>query len=377
MITDNNTFDVAVLGGGLAGLTSAIRLSQSGKRVLLIEKKDYPRHKVCGEYVSNEVLPLLLKLGWDPFNSGAMAMKRFQLTAPSGQSVFTSLPLGAFSISRFTMDFELYKLALQSGATILTNLAAKKVERHRDYSEIITARGRFSAKLVIGAFGKTSNLEVAGGSEVKKGLKGYVGVKRHVKADFPDDLVALHNFSGGYCGVSRVENNLVNICYLAKASDVHRSGGIAAFEKHFLFKNPHLADILSKAEDVFDRPLAISNFSFGAREAVFNGVFMAGDAAGMITPLCGNGMAMAITAGYELAGILNDGLQSGVSPEVMEAEYSKRWKGRFSRRLWWGNQLQRLMGKPLVSNAALSVCNLIPSLAPAIIEQTHGETVVA
>jgi flavin-dependent dehydrogenase len=376
-MTDEKVFDVAVLGGGLAGLTSAIRLSQSGKRVLLLEKKDYPRHKVCGEYVSNEVLPILLKLGWDPFESGAMSMKRFQLSAPSGKSVFTKLPLGAFSISRFTMDYELCKLALQSGTMVRTNLAAKKVERHSDYSEILAGPFRFKARFVIGAFGKTSNLEVAGRDGVKKGLKGYVGVKKHVKVDFPEDLVALHNFSGGYCGVSRVENSVVNICYLAKASDVHQSGGIASFEKQYLYRNPHLAEILSKTDDVFDRPLAISNFTFGAREAVFNGVFMAGDAAGMITPLCGNGMAMAITAGYELAGILNDGLQSGVSSEVMEAEYTKRWKGRFSRRLWWGNQLQRLMGKPLVSNAALSVCNMIPSLAPAIIEQTHGETVVA
>jgi flavin-dependent dehydrogenase len=170
---------------------------------------------------------------------------------------------------------------------------------------------------------------------------------------------------------------VVNICYLAKASDVNQSGGIAAFEKQFLFKNPHLAEILTKAEDVFDRPLAISNFSFGARKAVFNGVFMAGDAAGMITPLCGNGMAMAITAGYELAGILNEAIENGWSQETIEAEYTRRWSGRFSRRLWWGNQLQRMMGKPLVSNAALSVCTMIPSLAPAIIEQTHGETVVA
>jgi menaquinone-9 beta-reductase len=96
--------------------------------------------------------------------------------------------------------------------------------------------------------------------------------KRHVHTNFPDDLVALHNFKGGYCGVSKIEDNKVNICYLAQSSDLNKFGGIAAFEKNIVYSNPHLKSILENAEDVFPRPMAISNFTLGARKPVESGV---------------------------------------------------------------------------------------------------------
>ena len=96
--------NVVIVGGGLAGLTSALHLTQSGLRVTLIEKNPYPRHKVCGEYISNEVLPYLDYLGVDPFKFGAKKIDNFELSAVQGKSVFAELPLGGFSISRFQLD---------------------------------------------------------------------------------------------------------------------------------------------------------------------------------------------------------------------------------------------------------------------------------
>ncbi len=60
-----NSVEIAIIGGGLAGLTAALDLADKGKEVLVIEKNRYPRHKVCGEYVSNEVRPYLDFLGVD------------------------------------------------------------------------------------------------------------------------------------------------------------------------------------------------------------------------------------------------------------------------------------------------------------------------
>ena len=65
-------YDTIIVGGGLAGLTCALHLSQQNCSVLLLEKYSYPHHKVCGEYVSNEVLPYLNSLGIDPFSEGAI-----------------------------------------------------------------------------------------------------------------------------------------------------------------------------------------------------------------------------------------------------------------------------------------------------------------
>jgi len=78
------SYQVIIVGGGLAGLTSALHLSKQGLKVLLIEKNQYPKHKVCGEYISNEVLPYLQALGFDPFEVGAKKITDFQLSTAFG-----------------------------------------------------------------------------------------------------------------------------------------------------------------------------------------------------------------------------------------------------------------------------------------------------
>ena len=98
-------YDVIIIGGGLAGLTSAIHISKLNFSVLLIEKNDYPKHKVCGEYVSNEVLPYLKHLGFNPFEFGAKRISKFQLTTHNNKSIDAKLPLGGFGISRYEFDF--------------------------------------------------------------------------------------------------------------------------------------------------------------------------------------------------------------------------------------------------------------------------------
>jgi len=102
--------DIIIIGGGLAGLTSAIHLSKSNFKVLLIEKNSYPKHKICGEYVSNEVLPYLKFLGFNPFDFGAKQISNFELTTHNNEIIKANLPLGGFGISRYQMDFQLYPI---------------------------------------------------------------------------------------------------------------------------------------------------------------------------------------------------------------------------------------------------------------------------
>ena len=114
--------DVIIIGGGLAGLCNAIHLSKFGKKVLLIEKNEYPKHKVCGEYVSNETLPYLDFLGFNPFEFGAKRISKFQLTTHNNKSIEAKLPLGGFGISRYEFDFQLYHLAIKSGVEVLHDI---------------------------------------------------------------------------------------------------------------------------------------------------------------------------------------------------------------------------------------------------------------
>ena len=103
------SFDVIIIGGGLAGLTNAIHLSKSIHRVLLIEKNSYPKHKVCGEYISNEVLPYLNSLGIDPIKVGAKQISKVQISTTKGNLIKSELPLGGFGMSRYFLDSLLLK----------------------------------------------------------------------------------------------------------------------------------------------------------------------------------------------------------------------------------------------------------------------------
>ena len=111
--------DVVIIGGGLAGLVSALELTRAGHTVTLVERKTYPFHKVCGEYVSNEVKPYIESLGIDLTGLGATDIRRFQVSAPSGRLLESKLDLGGFGISRYRLDYELYQLGLVAGVQFL------------------------------------------------------------------------------------------------------------------------------------------------------------------------------------------------------------------------------------------------------------------
>ena len=212
MTTQN--FDVIVIGGGLAGLTSAIHLAKAKFKVLLIEKNSYPKHKVCGEYISNEVLPYLEYLDFNPYEFGAKKISNFELTTHNNKSIKANLPLGGFGMSRFEMDFQLYKLALKNDVEVLKDTVLDVNIESDQFMTETKLNHMFRSKIVIGAYGKRSNLDVKLQRKFISKKSPYLGVKMHVSGNFPEDKVALHNFKGGYCGVSKVENNHINLCYI-------------------------------------------------------------------------------------------------------------------------------------------------------------------
>ena len=190
------------------------------------------------------------------------------------------------------------------------------------------------AKVVAAAFGKRSNLDVKWKRPFamqKPGkLNNYIGVKYHVKTDAPADTIALHNFSDGYCGLSQVENNNYCLCYLTTARNLRKSGNsIAAMEKNILYRNPLLKNIFTGAVFIRKEPVTIAQVSFTKKKQVEDHVLMVGDAAGMITPLCGNGMSMALHASKLAADAITAFLRHKISRQQMEAVYSLQWKTLF------------------------------------------------
>jgi len=370
--------DLAIVGGGLAGLSLAIQARAQGVKVALFEKETYPFHRVCGEYISMESYPFLESLGLPLGEMELPRIKRLQVSAPNGKLIEQDLPLGGFGISRYLLDYRLSIIAKQNGVNVFENTKVFDIQFEKNKFTISSNNGAFSATAVAGTFGKRSNLDIKWQrpftSEKPTSLNNYIGVKYHVVTDFPYNSIALHNFENGYCGISAVEEGKYCLCYLTTAENLKKNNhSIKEMEKNVLFQNPHLKRIFSTARFERADPVTISQISFEKKGLLENHVLMIGDAGGMITPLCGNGMSMALHGSKIAAGLLIPFLKGEMSRDEMEKKYEHSWNATFAGRLRTGRTIQSLFGKPAVTNAFLSIMKPFPGLISKLIRQTHGE----
>ncbi len=367
--------DIITIGGGLAGLVNAIRLAEAGLDVLLLEKKAYPFHRVCGEYISNEVVPFLESINAFPYELEPSSIREFTLTACSGASATMPLDLGGFGVSRYALDHFLCNRAQQAGAEIRQQTSVQSVSFKDDHFQVTLPQNEtVKARLVIGAYGKRARLDKQLARPFIQQRSPYIGVKHHVRVDFPDDVIALHNFPGGYCGISRVEDGRYNVCYLGSRAQLRKYGSIEAMEEKVLHQNPFLRNLWRDAEFLFDQPEVINEISFAPKQPVVNHILMSGDTAGLITPLCGNGMAMAIHSAKILSDLIIQHYHpSQFNRSALEDQYASAWKKQFAARLWVGRNAQRLFGAKLSSEIGVQLVKRWHSAARSIMQYTHGE----
>ena len=364
--------DIIIVGGGLAGLINATILARHGFSVIVFEKKSYPFHKVCGEYISNEAKPFLARMGLYPARFHPTHLKKFQLTSTNGKSAAITLGMGGFGISRHTFDQFLYEKAKDAGATFHLDTSVTMIEKSDNHFEVKTRDKTFQAKLVICSHGKRAKLDANLSREFIKEKSPYVAVKYHIKTDFPCDTIALHNFLDGYCGISKIENETFNLCYLSHRDNLRDHKKIDQMEQEVLFNNPFIRNIFENSDFLFDEPLVINEVSFSKKEPVENGIFMSGDSAGTITPLCGNGMAIAIHSAKILSEyIISHWKSTGPDLEMISMLYANEWSKLFSTRLWAGRKIQMLFGSEMASNIGVSLAKVKP-IAKRLIALTHG-----
>lgn len=370
-------YDVAIAGGGLAGLALAIQLRKKGYEVILFEKERYPFHKVCGEYISMESWSFLHELGIDLHALKVSSITHLQVTSENGKSLQQKLPLGGFGISRYLLDHTMAKRAVLLGVVLKEETKINDIQFDQGAFVIQATDHNYSARVVCASFGKRSNIDIKWKRPFtlarKNKLNNYIGVKYHVKAAFPEDTIALHTFSGGYCGIVKIEGDAYNLCYLTTAANlVACNGDIGEMEDSILSRNPHLAAIFSTSRPLYDAPLTISQISFDKKSQVENHVLMIGDAAGMITPLCGNGMSMALHGSKIASAEIGLFLQDKTTMDEMERRYSEKWQELFGKRLATGRRMQRLFGNRYLTNLVITIGKWIPQITRYLIRQTHG-----
>ena len=123
------------------------------------------------------------------------------------------------------------------------------------------------------------------------------------------------------------------------------------------------------------KPEVINEISFEKKNAVENHILMTGDAVGMISPLCGNGMAMAIHSAKMLSEIiLKNWHTKGIDVNAIEHTYQKQWSNTFGKRVWVGRKIQQIFGNEYLTMASLVILKNIKPAGKFLINQTHGET---
>lgn len=360
--------DLALIGGGLAGLCTAIRLAKANLRVSLFEKKQYPFHRVCGEYISKETLSYLSELGFNPYAHGASDIMKLQVSGTGKAMLKADLDLGGFGLSRYKMDEVLAGIAKDNGVQIHENTTISDIKYENGISVLIDKNGNeYYSRFAIGAQGKRSLLDQSLKRDYLKKRSPYLGVKYHLKYDQAKDLIALHNFSNGYCGISAIEDDKYCLCYLVRTSELKKAGSISELEKKVLSKNKHLKRIFNEAEFIYDKPLVINEITFAKKSLSEDKTPMIGDAAGMITPLCGNGMAMAIHSSKLFSDTFLD------NPEDYFNSYKSNWNKHFDLRLKIGRTIQSTFGQNSITNLTLGFFNTFPPLKNKLISLTHGE----
>ncbi len=375
-------FDVVVIGGGPAGSVAGRCIAAAGFSVGLLEGRRFPREAVCGEFLSPEVLETIHGLGLEgAFRALCPNPLRTFTLAGNGAEIRVPLGFTAYGVRRGKFDALLLAAAVAGGVNVLQPAEATGIERNREGYTIRYREGRRDRELqcawVVGAYGRSSPLDRALGRSFVGARTGFTGVKFHVPAEAVENLrpeeIMIALGEGIYCGVSHVGDGAATICYLERRTNGIPSSRERIWElarRNYNFARvvtPATRKILQKA-----RVYGTGNIFFGTRRVVEDGVLMVGDAAGLIAPLAGDGIGIAMEQA-RLLGDLFAGMQGGKGERNALAERYKRESSKLlaSRRrvalLCQQAALSKML-RPMIG----PLVTLVPGLLRAAIRSTRG-----
>lgn len=382
----NAKFKVVIAGAGPAGASLAIRLARENFRVVLIEREKFPRHKLCGEFISPECLAHFRELDVldEMLDAGGERIADTFFYEPGGKRIcvssewFGGASQSALSLSRAEMDLRLLQRARQAGveifeATSVTNVlidgataaAARgvtikqpdKSETEIDADLIIDATGRTGvlSKLVEREFARKADSDCKKREKPRRAaLKNkLVGFKAHLKnVRIERGVCEIYIFKGGYGGLSFVENDLANHCFLIKAETVRKfSGDVEAITEKVIFRNKRACQTLREAVPATDW-LSVAIDGFGAKElSPVEKLLTIGDAAAFIDPFTGSGMLMALESAKIMARCI---IENSGSSARLRAAYEATHKREFQKRLYVCSLLRRAAFMPNLAKIVIS-----------------------
>lgn len=369
-------YDAIAIGAGLSGCSAAIQLAKLGYRVLLLEQSHYPMHKLCGEFLSVEVTEAFANLGIleQVHKIGAQQIHRAYLTTSGGASFRSKLPSTALGLSRYQLDLMLFQRAQAVNVTCIDNTKVTGVTGNlAEGFKVSTSKGEFSGRLVLGAFGKRSSLDRNLNRAFMQKRSPWIAYKGHFTGVDIADVIELHSFPNGYCGLSQIETGEINVCWIAHERVMKEPTHADLDIPESLAKNPVLADRFHNMKRVSTSLQGLSQISFALKGNFYNDICMIGDTAGMITPLCGDGMAMALRSAEIAVPLVSQFLEHQINAIAFKQQYAIAWRKEFQTRLQLGRMMHNCFVQPPLANIGVSLCQMAPALGNWIIGATRGK----
>jgi menaquinone-9 beta-reductase len=342
---------VVVIGGGIAGAALGAQVAQSGKPVVIVERRKDPHHKICGEFISAEAAAYLSELNIDLPSLGACRIKSVRLCAGE-HMVAADLPFSAFSLSRFVLDEVLLRRAQAFGAQILRGQSVHSLQADDNYWIVELEDGHcLAANDVFLANGKH---DIRGWKRPDKRESNFVAFKLHWRLTDEQTAVLRGNvelflFPGGYAGLELVEDGVANLCLIIERTQFSALGQRWDAVLDLLRTDcPHLAQRLRGATPSWERPLAMTSIPYGHVETRTEGLWRLGDQAAVIPSFAGDGMAIALHSARLAARIF----LKGGSPEEFQLRLARDVGSQVKRAALMSSLLVRPRGQWLAAAAA-------------------------
>ena len=364
----HTTTPLLVIGGGIAGAAAAAHLAQAGCPVIVIERREGPHDKVCGEFVSSKAALYLRKLNIDLAALGAVAITTVRISA-NDHVATARLPFPAFSLSRRVLDEALLHAASRRGAEIRRGGVRSLQSSDRGWVVEIDDGYTVSATE---AFLATGKHDLRGWKRPLGTQSDLIAFKLHYRLSAEQTAtlgpcVELSLFPGGYAGLEPVENGLANLCLVVRRQHFsvfgQRWDALLAALRHAC---PHLDQRLAGATPCWNRPLAIASIPYGYVQTVGRGPWLLGDQAAVIPSFSGDGISIALhsaqlAAQCYVAGRTGAQFQSRLADDVA---------GQVRR----ATLISRMLVRPVCQTIATTTARILPNLIGTVAHYTRIPT---
>jgi 2-polyprenyl-6-methoxyphenol hydroxylase-like FAD-dependent oxidoreductase len=301
-----STRPIEIVGGGLAGLALGSALQRAGIRTTIFEAGDYPRHRVCGEFITGLDAATIRTLQLAPALDGALRHRDVAWFAGAMRPRIQSLPAPALGISRYVLDERLARAYTEAGGTLQTGTRVADGE---------AGEGR------VFAIGR------------RRGRSPWLGLKVHVRGLSLERDLELHLGDGAYVGLARVDGDWTNVCGLFRRRTIgptDAQGVLLAYLRAAGLGELALRLVAAEFDPSSFCSVAALQFD---RQTTANDRLMIGDACAMIPPFTGNGMAMAFQSAATVLPVLASYARDEMTWPAAVREANARLRRRFRVRL--------------------------------------------